>query len=284
MVEHIGDIIGCQPILNELANNQTDLYWVLKKNYRMILENEPLLSGFITVNCLTPWLVAKKFISSQYFYELHLPERECPRCGFRNSEKNHDPDITLQNYYFFGPLLPAFASSIGIDIPLSAQPKLYFKNKFQPTESLSKYLVIHRTSNEEDRNWNDDEWKKLIDHLIKTTEISIVDIGTAKLADHNFDQDRYLDFTNKTSLKDVAAIIREADYFIGVDSSLAHFANAFQIKSIILLGYYRLFRDYLPYTGHLTSSPDSIYHFQGPLKEMRFEEFKPKLQRFINAD
>jgi ADP-heptose:LPS heptosyltransferase len=53
----------------------------------------------------------------------------------------------------------------------------------------------------------------------------------------------------KLTLTDIAHIIKKSFLFIGIDSSMAHFANAFDIPTVVLLGKYHNFDKYIPYSG-----------------------------------
>jgi heptosyltransferase-3 len=51
------------------------------------------------------------------------------------------------------------------------------------------------------------------------------------------------------SLKAYAALIANAALFVGVDSGFAHVANALRVRGVIILGAYRKFPNYFPYSG-----------------------------------
>lgn len=62
----------------------------------------------------------------------------------------------------------------------------------------------------------------------------------------------------KLSILELAYIISKAKCFIGIDSGFAHFANAFDIPSVIILGEYRLFKKYMPYSGSFATRTGSV--------------------------
>jgi ADP-heptose:LPS heptosyltransferase len=51
------------------------------------------------------------------------------------------------------------------------------------------------------------------------------------------------------TLTEVAQTIKNAKLFIGIDSGPAHMANAVGTKGIMILGGYRAFNRYMPYSG-----------------------------------
>ncbi|MOA17479.1 hypothetical protein D3C78_1377400 [compost metagenome] len=74
----------------------------------------------------------------------------------------------------------------------------------------------------------------------------------------------------------------KAELFIGIDSSFAHFANALNIKGIILLGHYRAFKTYMPYTGYYTySEGGKIINSEGAVSEIGSDLVKNEISKII---
>ena len=84
---------------------------------------------------------------------------------------------------------------------------------------------------------------------------TVIEIGTERVIDANHN-DRVIDYTGKKDLQELAAIVRDAKLFIGVDSAFGHMANCFKTPSIILLGKYKTFDTYLPYSGPFPHTAD----------------------------
>jgi ADP-heptose:LPS heptosyltransferase len=65
-------------------------------------------------------------------------------------------------------------------------------------------------------------------------------------------------------------MIKQSKLFIGIDSSFAHFANALNVKNmLILLGDLHDFGDYVPYSGLSESQiKDAIIRHRGPLRDL----------------
>lgn len=277
LLEHLGDIIACEPLLPILKaqHPKTNIYWCLRSNYSEILHGNPYLNGIIEIGCITEWIFAKKFLDKSKFIELHIKGRECPVCRIPLMVEHSNKDITLDNYYNFGPILISFTRANHIDVPLESQPQLYIS----VTRPLEKnYIVAHRTSNEQSRNWKDSEWVKVFEFINSKTNYTIIDIGDKELTSP-YKHPRYLSLISKTNLKDVASYISNSSFFIGIDSSLAHFANVYQKKSLILIGHYRIFRNYLPYTGYLYKNKEKfIFHFDGELSSLKAINVIERLQ------
>jgi heptosyltransferase-3 len=76
---------------------------------------------------------------------------------------------------------------------------------------------------------------------------------------------RIKNLCGRLSLCELAAVIRDAAGFIGVESGPAHFANAFRRPAVFLMGSYRQFDRYLPYTGFLREQADEmLLRWAGP--------------------
>jgi heptosyltransferase-3 len=97
---------------------------------------------------------------------------------------------------------------------------------------------------------------------------------------------RYLNYCSKFNLKQNSYIIKESLMYIGIDSGFAHFANAYKKESVIMIGQYRQFKRYLPFSGYFESFQDeNLLYYDGELHNMpvrlSLEFTKNKLNRII---
>ena len=91
-------------------------------------------------------------------------------------------------------------------------------------------LAICTKSKEPVKNWPEENWLELIQNL--KVNFSIIQLGDSK--EPLFDcTHRY---AGKLSMRESAAIISTANYFIGPDSLLMHIANGLDIPSTIIFG------------------------------------------------
>ena len=104
------------------------------------------------------------------------------------------------------------------------------------------YITFHMVTHPA-KTWAVDNFIELAKHLLSTnTDSKLVLLGgrdnvnAAKAVCSALSSSRLIDLTSKLSLRQTAAVISQADLFIGVDSSLAHMAAAFQIPSVVLFG------------------------------------------------
>lgn len=58
LIEHIGDIVACEPVARYLKLNHPNdhLCWVVRPEFREIIDTNPYIDETITVDCLTDWM------------------------------------------------------------------------------------------------------------------------------------------------------------------------------------------------------------------------------------
>ena len=101
----------------------------------------------------------------------------------------------------------------------------------QKTSQFEKpILAICTKSKEPVKNWPEANWSELIQNL--KTKYSIIQLGD----DREPTFDGVHRFAGKLSMRESAAILSKANYFIGPDSLLMHIANGLNIPSTIIFG------------------------------------------------
>ena len=91
-------------------------------------------------------------------------------------------------------------------------------------------LAICTKSKEPVKNWPETNWLELIQNL--KAKFSIIQLGDNK--EPTFEGVHR--FAGKLSMRESAAILSQANYFIGPDSLLMHIANGLEIPSTIIFG------------------------------------------------
>lgn len=273
LVEHIGDIVACEPIVRflKIENPDVKVIWIVNQKYIELLAYNPNIDKIIAIECLSEWIYLKFFLlkfSKVNVTDLHMPNRLCSKYYLTLSNPNEN-GITIENYYERGSLLEA-VSLIGNFSSISMAPQMYFPvKKSSLSHNLPKhYIVIQATSNESCRNWSADKWRELVLHFKTLTFVEVGLISVVTGCENCITQ-----FCGKTTLLEVAEIIKSADLFIGVDSAFAHFANALSVSGVVLLGSYRNFDTYMPYTGNYANNVNSvILHHHGPVEKLPVEQ------------
>lgn len=274
LVEHIGDIIACEPVSRYVRNLYPEAYivWVTKPSYKDLLESNPYINETYTVSCLTEWIMLKNSGVFQKVFDLHIQKRVCPTCNVQLEKEEGRVDITLENYYSHGNLLSAFCQNVGLPI-LTDAPQVYIRD--YEKESVSNlnlpkdYIVFHCLSNEYTRDWKDENWIELARSIKEKLNVQIVEVGHRSVLSK--DKKLYsINLCNRLSILETAEVVNRAKIFIGIDSAVAHLANAVNTYGIILLGEYRAFKKYLPYSGNYGNGVNSeiIYSAHGPASEI----------------
>lgn len=86
------------------------------------------------------------------------------------------------------------------------------------------------------KQWPVESWKRLVALLVERFEV--IEVGTqALLEEENFGP-RFHSFAGATSMAEFGWVISQAAVFVGPPSGGMHFANAFQIPTVAILGGY----------------------------------------------
>jgi heptosyltransferase III len=275
LLEHFGDIVACEPTIRYLRSKYPDSYiiWFTSHRYSELLRYNPNVNKVVMLYCLTEWILLSHFNLFDAVYNLHANERACPVCDILLRKKKGKTSITIRNYYNYGSLLSSFAQSAGLP-SLNDGPKVYSSDRVIRSVDLlclpRELIVIHCTSNEKARDWLSDKWDELVDRLTNSFDIHLAEVGLVPTITKGLP--RYFNLCGKLSLLETAEVIRRARLFIGIDSGPAHLANAVGTRGVVLLGHYRIFRSYVPFSGgYADGSSAELLRHDGPVAEMPVE-------------
>lgn len=252
LVEHIGDIVACEPVTRYLRKKYPDaeISWVVRSAYRELVDTNPYVDNTIAVDCLTDWIKLTSHGMFNRIFDLHVNGRICQQCGVPLAKVGGNPAVTGDTYFNYGSLLEAFCEGAGLP-KLCDQPQVYIPEPTcQKVDSLdlpARYLVVHCCSNQEYKDWNNLRWIELARWITQEFGIAIVEVGLDSVLKPKVDD--VIDLCGKTSILETAEVIRRASCFIGIDSAPAHLANAVGTQGIVLLGSILEFKTYNPFTG-----------------------------------
>lgn len=281
LTEHFGDIVACEPIILWLRKQYPAgfIVWLTRPAYVELLKHHPQLDAIVEIGSVA---ACQNIIRSGVFddfADLHIHRKFCDVSNREYVKQWGSQEVDIQNYFHHGALLEAM--SLGAGLPrLDEQPHLFLSPEAsQAVDDLklpSIFVVIHARSNLSSKNWNDVYWNELAEMLVGRFGLTLVEIGLESAIKRG--GKGVINLCSKLSLTESAEVIRRAVHFIGIDSGPAHFANAFQIPSVILLGHYNVYKRYMPYTGFLRNHSDSmIIQWDGPASEIPVSEV---LRRF----
>jgi len=272
LIEHFGDIVACEPVARYVKSRHPDAYlvWMVRKPYRDLVLHNPAIDQVFVLYCLTEWMYIAASGLFDEIIDLHPQNRECPVCRKPLLKHVGNAGITIETYYNYGNLLAAYCQSAGIPV-IEDQPKLSIPRETGRRIDLlglpERFVAVHCSSNEESRDWTQEKWRQLAQKIISDLDLPVVEIGLQPLLD--LESGRYVNLCGQLSLLETAEVIRRAKMFIGIDSGPAHLANAVGTFGIILLGEYRIFKRYLPYSGGYESGENAkiLYH-DGPAADI----------------
>jgi ADP-heptose:LPS heptosyltransferase len=259
LVEHLGDIVACEPVARYLKLNRpkAHLAWVVRSEYREIVDANPYIDETITVECLTDWIKLSAHGQYDLVVDLHVNYRICQHCQIPLVKRTGNPFVTAYEWFDHGALLEAF--SLGAGLPrISAQPRVYLGPEHvravDALELPTDFCVIHRSSNDPNKDWTEEKWRVLSQLIQRHVGLPIVEVGAGKIGELPPPIDGALSLVNRLPILQTAEVIRRARLFVGIDSGPGHLANALNVPGVVLLGQFHYFRQYCPYTGFYASS------------------------------
>lgn len=274
LLEHFGDIVACEPVVGHLRRQHRRpwLVWICRPGYAELVRHHPGIDFVATVPCLTSWIIARRYRLAHQQVDLHVNGRSCPVC-LRALENDAAPGITLANYYSFGSLQRAFTLAAGLPA-LDEAPSLHFPAdidlRLAALAVPRDCIVFHGKSNEAARDWPLDRWLPLLRQISARHRIPIIEVGLASVLPPG--ESGVINLCGRLSLLETARVIQRARLFVGIDSGPAQLANAARCESVILLGNYRGFGAYMPYSGFFPSGGATILRTAGDLALLSVDE------------
>ncbi len=297
LIEHLGDIVACEPIARRVREEHPDGYilWFVRKQYCELIENNPSIDAAFAVHCLTEKEILVHSGLLNLAIDLHFPERHCALCpeSWIRRLGTHIPgSVGLSNFYTFGSILRSVALFAGVT-PSDELPRVYIgENVKKAVDTLRLpplFVVLHCTSNTSEKDWPRDKWEKLARHITAVHGCEIVEVGLQPtLNDSGLAS--YINATGTLSILETAEVISRGKIFIGVDSGPAHLANAVGTHGVVLLGSYLGFKKYNPFSGNYEDGSNAtLLHVEGVVAGIPLERVRQAVdnafqsQRLMNA-
>jgi len=281
LVEHIGDIIACEPVIGWVRRTVPEAFvvWVVRDVFRELLDHHPGVDVTLPVSSLA--LVAP-IVRSKAFdvcFDLHVNHKPTGRKNLDHVKSWGDPRVDGVSYFRYGTILRAFSTAAGIP-GLSGAAQLHVPPEVvQKVDAIglpARFVAIHTTSNDEVKNWLPDAWGRVVRHILDAWGMSVVEVGLAQTIPCR--DERFISLCGRISILETAEVIRRATFFIGVDSAGAHMANVGRIPSLLLFGQYKGERAWTPYDGFFAAEPDRwILRHDGPLRGQSAENVIARL-------
>ena len=243
LCEHLGDIIACEPVSEYLKKqNNSTVVWIVNEKYKEILYLFEAVDKIVSVSCISEYIYMSYFLKTYDVHNLHFDMKECSKYGL--FLRNNNTRYHIGNYVKHGSLLETFSATGNLP-RLKEKPKLRLDKENRFPELNVPYIVIQIESNEQSRTWMVEKWEELLNSF---PEYKFVEVGLKPSLSHISNCDS--SYCGKLSIIDIAYIVNSCFAFIGIDSSLAHYANALDKNSIIMLGKYHDYDNYIPYAKY----------------------------------
>ena len=253
-LERLGDVVACTPVARHLKvklGAKTRIAWVCASDYAFLLHGNPDIDEVFIEPCLTTWWVARSRLPPAIIVvELFLDTDRCCWTGLRMKQRSSG--ITTHNYYGERrSLLSAYSGAAGYPTP-DDLPRLtvFEQERFEALDSRpkkEKRLAVHFFSRNKERSWNAESaacfCRTAAAHGWKIVELGKEQVVASRLA-------QVRSPPPAGGLNGQLSALARADLFVGVDSGFAHCANALRIPALVLLGQFRSFPDYFPYSGN----------------------------------
>jgi ADP-heptose:LPS heptosyltransferase len=287
LLEHLGDIVACEPIVRYLRKKYPDVYivWGVKEAYRELVDNNPHIDLTIIIHCLSERLMLSNSCLFDEVVDLHFPDRYCSLCRNPLKKTKCASEINLTNYFQYGSLLSAMSQSTGLPNMVEG-PKVYIpQSAIQKIDSLDlphEFIAINCTSNAEEKGWPKEKWGKLLREIQEKYSMPFFEIGLKPLIEQSDSLCNSL--CGQLSILESAEVIRRAKLFIGIDSGPAHLANAVGTPSVILMGSYLGFSRYNPFSGSYGIGENvKIIYSEGSVSNIAVNEVLSEVDKMISA-
>lgn len=223
----VGDVMVCTPSLRAIKERYPDrrlIVYCLNKHHRDVLLNNPYIDSLRLVGVWYMW----KYPVHLYAY-LFKPE-------------------SLKHYFMRFQHIPLswlyeknvkeIVPEIFADLQVSVEHntvQLFFTREEE--DRARKALVFYRnvvlmhihSRSSANHHWSLEKWEELVRSL---PEYRFIQIGHHDEPAVN----GVLDWRGKTTLREALCLVKYADSFVGVDSSMAHATNAFNVPGVVLFG------------------------------------------------
>lgn len=152
-----------------------------------------------------------------------------------------DPDRIGSEYLFLGQQLGLSTGKFEMQLVLGESEKRSVSQLLETEGVASGYLVVCPFTTRPQKHWFEARWSALIARLNKEFGLPLVMLGgpgdreaSARICSAS--GEGVVNLTGRTDLAEAAALIRQAQLLVGVDTGLTHMGIAFSTPTIALFG------------------------------------------------
>ena len=273
LVEHMGDIVAAEPLVQRAreAHPGASIVWIVGAPYAALPAAFDV-DLVVQVECVAGWSMLARRVRFDHVHDLHLDGRQCIACKRTLVRTGRGAGVDWDHYYELGNLL-AVESVLGGLPYVDRTPALRIDDAIRAQVDALRlppsFIAVHCTSNDPAREWPRERWRRLIEALAQGGAPPVVEIGGRERGEA---AGTHRSLCGKLSILESAEVIRRAALFIGADSGPAHLANAVGTAGVLLLGKWRHFDRYMPFSGRFASGGAAVLRAAGPAAELPVED------------
>ena len=270
----MGDVIFTIPLANCLKENNYEVTWLVSEKGYSLVKNNPCVDKVILAP-IEKWKKSKNPIKNFFEYlsiisqirkekfdialdiQLILKSllwmafcgakrkivaknaRECAILGGNEvipaTRVGNSPHATL-SYLKYAQHLGLNTDKIIVTLPeTSNEVKEKIDNLLSEIDTKKPILLLAPATTWVTKHWERDNWKKLVEKLIKDDEFSIVFTGMKSDAEliSYISQDKLPSFAGRTNLEELRELLSRVDMVVSMDSGTTHLAWAVQKPKIV---------------------------------------------------
>ncbi len=287
-IERLGDIVATTAVAGHLRRTlgpKARIAWVCAAPYVPLLRGDPAIDAVFVEPCLTSWMLQRRRLPRQTLaVELFLDSDRCCWTGLR--VKQHESGWTIHNYYRNGnSLLAAYSGAAGYPLP-DLPPSLPGFARMRELRTCARdasrpRVAVHFTSRDGARRWPVPNARRFCENALAAGCV-LVELGNDAVLASEMNGIECL--PRESDISDHLRALANCDCFVGVDSGFAHCANALELPSLILLGKFRDFPGYSPFSGpHARGSLWRMLRSGGPLALLSPDAVSEALAELLKA-
>jgi heptosyltransferase-3 len=247
----LGDIVAAEPAAHSLVDPKRFLVWMVNPQYAGIVRNIPWLDAIAYMAGYTEWRLLRILFPHITASTLYPDGATCPWLGLSLSNPNIT-GITIENYYDSMSLQQVYskiATGVGDNqapsIYLSAGPDLETLGCKIGFSLSQDYAVVTCKSYDKDRSWPIEQFRETIRWLLNKTSLNLIEVGLEPVLEKDA---RICQLRGRLPIEQQAIVVSRAKFFLGVDSGFSHIANAVDVKAVIVMGEYKNWITYNPFS------------------------------------
>lgn len=223
----IGDLLVCTPAIRAVRESYPGyklIVYCASSAHRQILLNNPDIDSLRRLHPLHMW---------RYPYHVYLRVFKKEKLKYYHLDFQHIP-LTLIYQKSVKEIVPEIMADLNIRLTDKKIRMVFTEQENKKAMlRLAPYpnaVIMHiKSKSSKNHHWPPEKWESLVKEMPDLTFIQIghMDEPCVKGA---------LDWRGKLKLREALCLLKHARSFVGIDSSMAHATNAFDLPGVVLFG------------------------------------------------